>query len=317
MSSEIYTIKFLPSGKEIKDRAGKTIFEAAQSAGIYIESPCGGNGKCGKCRVMVAEGMVSPSTAEEAALIPEKERASGVRLACRMKPESNTAIFIPDEYVLTREVSKKTFSGQVETVRPAVAVYTLQLPRSEAGRELSEQMIADLLREQHGLDAPAIDKSCLERQKASKSSRFTRTAYVWMDREVIRLDSGSVHTMLGAAVDIGTTTVAVYLCDLHTGEVAAGGSFANPQIAFGADVISRIAYSVRNPGSGIEKMRGELLSSINAMLDELTANIGSDPSRILDMTVVGNTVMHHIFLGYGPMNWEFRLFGLPLWIQGT
>jgi uncharacterized 2Fe-2S/4Fe-4S cluster protein (DUF4445 family) len=296
MSDHHYLVRFLPSGREIETDEGKTVLQTAQGAGIYIESPCGGQGKCGKCKVRVGEGALSPLTDEELSFIPQGERGSGIRLACRAVVESDSSIFIPDEYLLTREASKKTFSGRVTTPRPAVVSRRLDL-RGRKGLG----GIAALLREQYGLEDIAVGKACLEEEaRILKEPWPEAIAFVWMDKEVVRINPAGDDAMLGVALDVGTTTVAVYLCDLGTGEVVGSGSFANPQIVFGADVISRISYSVRNRDAGIAKMREGLLLSVNGMIRELTRDAGFTPSQVLDMTAVGNTVMHHIFLNVPP-----------------
>lgn len=103
--------------------------------------------------------------------------------------------------------------------------------------------------------------------------------------------------LLGAALDVGTTTLALYLCDLSTGKLLASASASNPQIVFGADIMSRIAYSTGHPGEGVRRMQGRLVQSVNGMIEHLTAGLNMAPSDIVDMSAVGNTVMHHILLG--------------------
>ncbi len=95
-----------------------------------------------------------------------------------------------------------------------------------------------------------------------------------MDQEIIALRSGWDKTSLGLAIDIGTTTVAVYLCDLLNGEVIAEGAVTNPQVLFGADIMSRIAYSVNHPGVGVKRMQEELIGSLNSLIDRLAARNG-------------------------------------------
>ncbi len=133
-----------------------------------------------------------------------------------------------------------------------------------------------------------------------RKGRQKVTALVWMDQEIIALSSGWDKTSLGLAIDIGTTTVAVYLCDLLKGEVIAEGAVTNPQVLFGTDIMSRIAYSVNHPGVGVKRMQKELMGSLNSLIDRLAARNGFKTNQIMDSTVVGNTVMHHIFLGVIP-----------------
>jgi len=136
-------------------------------------------------------------------------------------------------------------------------------------------------------------------------------AFVWMDREVIAVGPDSDEVLCGLALDIGTTTIALYLCDLTSGDVIASGSVTNPQVAFGADIMSRIAYSSDHPGLGVKKMQEELIRSVNALIEVMAGENGVSPQQIMDMTVVGNTVMHHIFLGMPPIIWACGLSARP------
>jgi uncharacterized 2Fe-2S/4Fe-4S cluster protein (DUF4445 family) len=126
-----------------------------------------------------------------------------------------------------------------------------------------------------------------------------RMSVVRHDGEIIDVRSAE-GPLLGAALDVGTTTLALYLCDLSTGELLASASVSNPQIVFGADIMSRIAYSTSHPGDGVRRMQGRLVQSVNGMIEHLTAGLNLAPSDIVDMSAVGNTVMHHILLGIAP-----------------
>jgi uncharacterized 2Fe-2S/4Fe-4S cluster protein (DUF4445 family) len=99
---------------------------------------------------------------------------------------------------------------------------------------------------------------------------------------------------------VGTTTVALYLCSLRDGSIVATASTTNPQVLFGTDIMSRISYSSHHPGLGVKRMQTELVRAVNALIEQMTAAIGLSPQGIMDVTVVGNTVMHHIFLGIAP-----------------
>ena len=125
------------------------------------------------------------------------------------------------------------------------------------------------------------------------------TVVVWMDREIIDVRPFD-EPCLGLALDVGTTTVALYVCDLRKGNVISSGSVTNPQVLFGSDVMSRISYASTHPEGGVRKMQGELVAGVNTLIMQMATNDGFRPSRIMDMTVVGNTVMHHIFLGISP-----------------
>ena len=133
-----------------------------------------------------------------------------------------------------------------------------------------------------------------------KEAAGTITVFVWMDKEIVDVRPGRDETRLGLALDVGTTTVALYLCDLATGEIVASASTTNPQVLFGTDIMSRISYSSHHPLQGVKRMQGELVRAVNALIEQMTGRSGFSSHQIMDMTVVGNTVMHHIFLGIAP-----------------
>jgi len=296
-----HKIRFLPSQRTVIAEQGKTVIEIAREAGVYMESPCGGKMKCGRCKIHVAEGRLSDFREEESAFIGEEERQYGYRLACAARIEGDSTLFIPEESLFTGTAARKEFSGRVSDVRPAVQNYNLDLAAMVDSESALLDQALSALRDQYGLkgvtaEGPASDLV----QKAVSVNGVHFTASLWMEKEIIRSVPGWNHTALGIALDIGSTTVALYLCDLRSGEVIASGSFANPQIVFGADVISRITYSVDHPQTGVRRMQEILIRSINEAINDLTERAGYKYSDVLDMTAVGNTVMHHIFLGVAP-----------------
>jgi uncharacterized 2Fe-2S/4Fe-4S cluster protein (DUF4445 family) len=291
---------FSPSGKEIKGEAGRTILDFAREAGEYIDSQCNGKGKCGKCRVRVLEGNVSPFVPEESAFIGAFEQETGYRLACMGRIMGDTAVLVAGENVLTPAASKKTFSKRSRVINPAVKGYRVGI--SSKGKDGSQYSgdILEQLRIHHGLSGVTIDHGVIGSLETDFKGKDQVIAFVWMDREVVALQSGEATVPLGLALDIGTTTVALYLCDLGKGDIVASGSFTNPQVLFGPDIMSRISYSADHPGEGVQRMQRELINSVNALINALVSNKGYSPQHIIDMTVVGNTVMHHIFLGIAP-----------------
>ena len=305
-------VLFVPSLKEVAGKEGTTILDLAREAGVYIDSQCNGKGKCGKCRVRVLKGETSPVTQEELPFISNLEKELGYRLACMARITGDTAVLVDGENVLTSVASKKMFSKRSKAINPAVKSYQISLDSYKTGGSVDIQGIIEELRIQHDLPNITIDPLVVQNlEKGSLKDNGKTMACVWMDREVVALNPGENSICLGLALDIGTTTVALYLCDLATGDVVASGSITNPQVLFGADIMSRIAYSAAHPVEGVRRMQGELIKSVNALIDTLTIGKGYSPNQVVDMTVVGNTVMHHIFLGIAPDRlglWPFEPF---------
>ena len=292
---------FAPSQKEIKGEIGRTILDLAREAGVYIDSQCNGKGKCGKCRVRILEGKVSPFTREESTFIKGFEQEMGYRLACMARITDDATVLVAGENVLTSAASRKMFSKRAKVINPAVKSYHINT--NVHGKDHTEyyQEIIEKIDTQYGLSNIIIDPGIIENlKKETIKDRDKLIASVWMDKEVVALHPIDSGAPLGIALDIGTTTVALYLCDLVKGDVVASGSFTNPQVLFGPDIMSRIAYSADHPGEGVKRMQRELISSVNALIDALVSGKGYSSCHVVDMTVVGNTVMHHIFLGIAP-----------------
>ena len=294
-------VLFAPSSRNIQGKKGRTILDLARKAGVYIDSQCNGKGKCGKCKVRIIEGNVSPVTPEESELIKNQESTAGYRLACMARIAGDVTVFIPGEHVLASRASKKIFTKRATSINPAVKSYPIMFSGKTTDERAYVHNMIEELRMRHGLSFPVVDPAVLQDcKKGSKKGKGRATVYVWMDREIISVTSGWSETCLGLALDIGTTTVALYLCNLATGDVIASESITNPQVLFGADIMSRIAYSADHPDEGVRRMQGELIKTVNTLIDEMVMKHGCSPGQIVDMTVVGNTVMHHIFLGLAP-----------------
>jgi uncharacterized 2Fe-2S/4Fe-4S cluster protein (DUF4445 family) len=305
-----HRVLFAPSFKEVRGEEGKSVLDTAREAGVYIPSDCNGQGQCGQCRVRLTEGEPGPLSREESDFINEAEQEKGYRLACRAQIFGDISVWVPGEHILDSGPAKKEFSKRLKRINPAVKSYSIDL--SEENNILGHffEKIVRCLELHYGLKDLTVDQTFLPALSGiirEGQQRFS--ALVWMDQEVIALLSGRFKTCFGLAIDIGTTTVAVYLCDLVTGEVKAEGAITNPQILFGTDIMSRIAYSVNHPGDGVKTMQQTLIASLNGLIDRMSAQNGIHVGQIVDCTVVGNTVMHHIFLGLSPDSlglWPFN-----------
>jgi len=290
---------FAPSQKEIKGETGRTILDLAREAGVYIDSQCNGKGKCGKCRVRILEGKASPFTREESTFIKDFEQEMGYRLACMARITDDATVLVAGENVLTSAASRKIFSKRAKVINPAVKSYHINIHCKDHTEYYNE--IIEKLHTQYGLSNIIIDPGTIEDLKKEPiKGKDKAIVFVWMDKEIVAFHPMDSGAPLGIALDIGTTTVALYLCDLVKGDVVASGSFTNPQVLYGPDIMSRIAYSVDHPCEGVKRMQRELISSVNALIDALISGKGYSSRHVVDMTVVGNTVMHHIFLGIAP-----------------
>ncbi len=297
-----HKLLFAPSMKEIALEEGRTILDGAREAGVFIDSQCSGRGRCGRCRVRIVEGAASPPAAEESEFISLADMSQGYRLACMARIAGGLTVLVPEENLLSSEASKKVFSRRSAVVDPAVKSYTLgPLGGAAKDQQAYFERIATLLESRYGLAGLTIDIMVLQSlAQTIKESTEGLAVFVWMDREIVGVSPNPHERAVGLALDVGTTTVALYLCDLQDGDVVVSASTTNPQVLYGTDIMSRISYSSHHPGQGVKRMQRELLRSVNALLEQMTARNGLRSEQIVDVTAVGNTVMHHIFLGIAP-----------------
>ncbi len=292
-------IRFEPSGLTGELLGGETVLDAARRLGEDIVSSCAGHMVCGKCRIK-AETAAAPSP-EESALLSADEIASGVRLACAVRPEESLTVLVPESSRHARSLAGKTgvpgMMGSLE-LDPETANYYVELaePVGSDNTSDAERLLSALERE-HGLTGLAISYPVLKALPAVlRDASWKVTATINGAGQVLRVRPGYAPSVYGLAFDIGTTSVAGWLADLSSGEVVASESILNPQTAYGDDVISRISYATSNEGGG-EALRRALLDGLNGMVERMAASRGIDTEDIAEAVVVGNTAMHHLFFG--------------------
>ncbi len=312
---------FQPSGRRGEIPEGKTILEAARILGVGIESVCGGKKSCGKCKIRIDSGNpdrhgihslpdhISPITEEEKKVLTENDQLQGFRLACAATIRGNVLIFVPEQSRTGNQVVKKDATDKKIHLNPAVRLFTVTLPPPTLDHPLGDfERLSESLAEHYSLHRLEVDYSALlALPGALRQGKWTVTAAVRMEQEILAVFPGEVEESYGLAVDVGSTTVAGYLCSLSTGRIVGTESFMNPQITFGDDVISRISYVMDNP-DGMDRMRGVIIDGLNRLIRTVTGNHGLSPADILEITIVGNTVMHHLLLGIDPRALGFSPF---------
>ena len=326
--SNTVRVVFQPSGRRGDVPRGITLVEASRLLGADIEALCGENRVCGKCRVRIEDGTVpgmnvtsrrdhvTPWQEDEARFITPEEQAQGFRLGCAARLLGDVVVFVPEASRAGKSVVSKAARDIPIERDPAVRLFTVTAarPSLEDPTGLLERVTA-ALKTDHGLTGLRIDTAALqELPSAAREGDGTVTASVWMEREIIRFLPGPGRDAFGLAVDIGTTTCAAYLCNLRTTEVVNTAFMMNPQCRYGEDVMSRITFHMQHP-DGLERMRGDLVEGLNRLVETACSGCGTDtppdtddddpdgrptPMDVLDVTVGGNTAMHHIFLGLDP-----------------
>ncbi|MBQ9358185.1 MAG: DUF4445 domain-containing protein, partial [Abditibacteriota bacterium] len=283
-----------PVGARVRVPADTPVSRVLFSESVHVETPCGGAGKCGKCRI-IAKGGLSPLSESEKAHLTADELQAGFRLACCAAITGDCEIFIPEEsHAGVQQILTET--APVECgVKPRLVKTFCSLREPGLGEVTSEA--EPVLR---ACGASRISRRLLgSLAPALRAAAYSFTAVV-LDDTLIAVEPGDTSACcLGAAFDIGSTTLAGYLADLRTGRVLAADSMMNPQILFGDDLISRINYIGRDPAA-LEQLRQPLMASLSRMAENMARKAGADKDSIYYAVFAGNTCMCHIAAGILP-----------------
>ena len=312
-------VVFLPSGRRGSVPRGATVLDAARRLGVDLDSTCGGRGICGRCQVTVAEGehakhgitcaseALTPETETERRYAADRGLAPGRRLGCTALVAEDVVIDVPPESQVFRQVVRKEAEARAIELDPVVRLYTVAVEEPELGSSRSDaSRLLDALAREWGLHHLSFDTQVLRKlQHALRTAGRTALA-PW--HVTVAVHEGTVVTAVwpgfhdaayGIAFDVGSTTVAGHLCDLRTGEVLASSGAMNPQIRFGEDLMSRVSYVMLNPGS-VKELTRAVRGCLAKMTAELCGEAAVERTDVLEVTIVGNPVMHHLLLGIDP-----------------
>ena len=352
MSDDTAMVIFQPSGRRGEVPKGMNIIEASRLLGVDIEALCGEKKVCGKCIVRVEEGHfekygITSSKAncsawqeEEEKFINADRREKGFRLGCVAKIEGDMLIFVPEESRAGKQVVSKAARDIKIDHDPAVRVYHVQVdaPTFEEPTGDFERICRGLERD-YGLQNLTCDIFTLRTlPDALREGKWAVTVSVWNDKEIVRIRPGKHEKAYGLAIDVGTTTVAAYFCDLTTMEVIDTVSMMNPQCKYGEDVMARITFHMTST-DGLKRMSDDIIEGLNELVEKAVAathpkkkkkkkkkgedaptgsvevveedqfiEVIEDGKEYLrlsiedveDITIGFNTAMHHILLGLNP-----------------
>lgn len=290
-----YRVIVEPSGKALSSHGEEDLLSALHGAGIEVESVCGGMGSCGKCRIHILEGEVSDPTLEEEEHLSEEQLAAGERLACQCFPLSDLVIEVPATSLDAGQRLQLESGLKTEGFDPAVHHHDIDvdIPSSpgDPGSDLL-RVLGALERSEPAEKTAGADLEGLRRLPGLLREERGAVRAVTRHGELLGL-LPRTRRPLGLAVDLGSTKVALFLCDLAEGRVLASAGFLNPQVRHGEDIITRIQYALDKSPSRL----GELVvESINENLEGMLAEAGRSREDIFEMVLVGNTAMHHLFL---------------------
>ena len=302
MASQV-SIRFEPDGKRVRAESGDTVRDAAEKAGVGLRSECGGERSCGKCRVIIQDqSNLCEVSKDEAMHLTSEDISAGYRLACFCVAKSgNFVVFVPSESKIgTRQIQIEGVERPVK-LNPAVEKFQVSLSKPSI-RDVEpdfERLMDALLRK--GFAHLEIDHELLEvLPRTLRDANWNVTVAIWNSRRIISVEKGNTKECIyGFSVDIGTSKIVGYLINLVSGRAVAAKALENPQMLHGEDIISRINYAT-TCNESLKELKKITIQAINALILDCCNEAGINSEDIYEITIVGNTAMHHFFLGIQP-----------------
>ena len=316
-------VVFTPSGRRGRFPHGTSLLHAARSLGVDLDSVCGGRGLCCRCQVVLSEGKFAKhgidSSADHLSAFAETEARQlrrtrlrdGRRLGCAALIRGDVVVDVPADSQVHRQVVRKRAEVHEIEVDPVVRLYYVDVQEPDMHDPSGDlRRLEDALEFEWRQSGLRCDLRVIQSlQVALRKGDWKVTVAVHNENEIIAVWPGFRDKAYGVAFDVGSTTIAAHLCDLASGEVIASAGLMNPQIRFGEDLMSRVSYIQMNPGS-----EQDLTQTVRGAINELNAEVcreaGIETDEILDMTFVGNPIMHHLLLGISPVELGLAPFAL-------
>jgi uncharacterized 2Fe-2S/4Fe-4S cluster protein (DUF4445 family) len=321
-----YFVVFTPSGKSGRLPEGMSVLDAARALGVDLDSVCGGRGICGRCQVEVAEGHFArhgvASSRDHATPWNEVEQrfadkrgplGGSRRLGCQARIAGDLVVDVPPGSQVHRQVVRKRAETHPIEIDPVVRLHYVEVREPDMLDPSSDlRRLQSALAEQWNIGEAAADLGVLRGlQKVLRDGQWNVTVALRKGRDIVGIMPGFCERALGVAFDIGSTTIAAHLCDLATGEVLASAGLMNPQIRFGEDLMSRVSFVMMNPGGDVE-MTQSVRRALDTLIGEVADQAGVARDSIFEATIVGNPIMHHLFLGLDPTELGGAPFALTL-----
>ncbi len=318
-------VVFTPSGKRGRFAVGTPLLTAARQLGVDIDSVCGGRAICGRCQVLVAEGefakhgvrssaaSLSPPSATEQRYDTRKVLAAGRRLSCQARVEGDVVVDVPSSSQVHRQVVRKAAEARDIELYPLVTLHYVEVAEPDMHDPSGDlQRLETALAREWQLQGLACELSVLRKlQSTLRAGHWQVTVAVHAASRIVAVWPGFHESVHGLAVDVGSTTIAAHLCDLVSGEVVASAGRMNPQIRYGEDLMSRVSYAMMNPG-GAAQMTHAVREALDELATEVATAAGVARDSILEVTLVGNPIMHHLVLGIDPVELGGAPFALAI-----
>jgi len=306
-------IVFSPSGKRGRFPLGTPVLQAARELGVDIDSICGGRARCGRCQVEAVEGSfakenivssprhLSEMGETELYCLQRGRLEAGNRLSCQAQILGDIRIDVPASSQVHHQVVRKDYEAHDIELDPVVRLYFIEVDEPDMHTPKGDlQRLQQALDTEWGLTGLECDIEVLRSlQEALRQGKWQLTVAIRYGRQIVAAWRGFRDRIYGAAVDVGSTTIAVHLCDLSSGELVASAGAMNPQIRFGEDLMSRVSYAMLNP-EGAGQMTAAVRKAVNSLIANTALQADISVEEVLEVTLVGNPVMHHLLLGLDP-----------------
>ncbi|MFH1980757.1 MAG: ASKHA domain-containing protein [Pseudomonadota bacterium] len=313
------TVTFLPHGKSIRVPQGQTLIRAAMEAGVHINASCGGEGVCGKCRVIIESGAVTGGASQR---LSQEDMDRGYRLACLSVVAGDVTVRVPVEsdidtsalmaHVTPRRMAKiRAFDFEAlkeeGLFMPPVEKRYLEITPPDHQDHLPDvTRLVSFLKANYGETQLEVDLGVIRKlPDVMREADFRITATLLRPvrqggkTRIINVQAGdTTERSYAVAIDVGTTTVYGQLIDLASGEVLAEQGDFNGQISYGEDVISRIVFAEK--GDGLQRLQLVVVATINTILGKIIKGAGIDPEDLSTVTLAGNTTMTQLLLAVNP-----------------
>ena len=310
-------IVFTPSGRQGQVKAGTNLLQAARQLGVDIDSVCGGRAMCGRCQIDVgvgefakhgiassAEALSQPS-ASEARYAEKRDLPQGRRLACQCTLVSDIVIDVPATSQVHNQLVRKEADNRVIDLAPPVRLCFVEVREPDMHEPSGDlRRLIEAIEAQWPSRVTALISCELhvlkQLQKTLRAGKWQVTIALRSGCQIVAIWPGLKEQILGAAIDVGSTTMSAHLCDMNNGQVLASTGIMNPQIRFGEDLMSRVSYGLMNPG-GAQEMTAAVREGLQQLITGGAEQAGFTASDVLEVVLVGNPVMHHLLLDIDPI----------------
>ena len=327
-TAESIHIVFTPSGRQGQVPKGTTVLQAARSLGVDIDSVCGGRAMCGRCQVNIGEGdFAKHGIQSSAASVTERSKvedryaekrglADGRRLSCQACLQSDVVIDVPAESQVHDQVIRKAADDRVIDVDAPTRLCFIEVREPDMHEPSGDlRRVVEALNEQwpDRVDGDITADLHVMRnlQTTLRKGKWQITVALRGGNRIIGVWPGLKEMILGAAIDIGSTTMSAHLCDMNSGAVLASSGAMNPQIRFGEDLMSRVSYGFMNEG-GADEMTEAVRAGLQSLLEGAAKQADLPVEDIIEVVLVGNPVMHHLVLGIDPIELGGAPFALAM-----